>query len=201
MSSNFSDIVEPSYLSMMPQYHCDFCENEEQDKSYEFEITMSRLGFIYCSKCVDKARRSAINWYNSKRIIPFDFLRQNKSYQNDFLKFYRKSQKNIQTLAKISPYSATATYDDKYNTFRTVISFGPGAQEPYIAGQEVSSRLVSLENIMHHNPYVYEEIKKAKSLIDSDMFVVTYDDLSDEIEKNLEATFTKSKVEWNSFEN
>ncbi|AYV75202.1 MAG: hypothetical protein Terrestrivirus1_76 [Terrestrivirus sp.] len=199
--------VSPKSLTCICVNACDFCKNttdkttdkttdnsdsscgcckstaDETDgsDSSSFYLTVRLLfGWSFCKNCFDAAKQNAIKYCNALDMIPFFWLGRAST------KFYRESQKAIE-VGQMDFTNNMCVYSPKYDMLRLPMIFGE------------NGRVVSLENIFHHNPGLYQQLKDCENLFDDGRIHIKYTDLSQKIHDFVEIAFERSKQPSESF--
>jgi hypothetical protein len=196
---------EPKSLTCTCVNACDFCKNatikiydsdnsdgscgcrksttDEADNSDDssFYLTVRLcFGWSFCRNCFDAVKQNAIKYCNVFNVIPFSWLAETP------IKFYRESQKAIQS-GHMDFTNNMCEYSSKYDMLRLPMIFGE------------NGRVVSLENIFHHNPGLYKQLKDCENLFDDTRIYIKYTDLSQKIRDLVETAFERSKQPSESF--
>lgn len=174
---NCSDYIKPDSLSCRFEGECDFCKSRTTDGGYAYEIS-HLYGWLYCKKHSDRVKQNAIQYYNDNLQFPVHWI------GNDDIKLYRKSKDAVVT-GKVDCLARVCMYSENRNLLRILVNFEDGTQ-----------RGVSLENIFHHNPALYEQLQTT-NLRPSHHFKLS--DLCQKIQFLVEEAHEKSKAESNSF--
>jgi hypothetical protein len=196
--------VSPKSLTCICVNACDFCKNatkindcdssggccksttnetdgSDSSDNSSFYLTVRLLfGWSFCKNCFDAAKQNVIKYCNASNVIPFFWLGRTS------IKFYRESQKAIE-VGQMDFTNNMCEYSSKYDMLRLPMIFGE------------NGRVVSLENIFHHNPGLYQQLKDCENLFDDGKIQIKYTDLSQKIHDYVETAFERSKQPSESF--
>lgn len=181
-------IISPRRLTFIHANACDFCRPnnpfpiELNGTTPSSGLSIGDLsGWMFCNDCVDVAKQNVIKYCDSSSTIPF-FWCLNKD-----VRFYRSSKKSIET-GKMDMFdNSVCTYTPDYDMMRLYLTFGS------------EGRLVSLENIFHHNPELYQQLKDCDDLFRNEKIKISYKQLSPKTHELVEIAFQKSKQPSDSF--
>jgi hypothetical protein len=192
-------------LIMVNRDQCMLCDYF--GKCYEINLSPHE-GWIYCDACKKEGRlREDILYYmNNKTVLPCYWLtiikekfknwsyyeKSIKEYKNKnirYLHFFRKSRE------KSKRPIHTAMIARGFNPL--VFSINNGKLSIYLLfddteTNETSTGLISLANLMYHNPGLYEEITTTNNIFDSDTVMISYDELPEKIRLLVEDAYKES---------
>lgn len=218
------DHIKPKRLVLINASKCDFCkktyncDSPTEDSKTSLRMIEYLKGWVVCDDCVESHfRQNYIAYLNSECAIPLEFLYDSKWCVNRNLtfKFWRSSKKAVylscteyaESRVTVIPNDRTdisvytAFYDKPWESSDGA-KISKGDYDRHIRdGSDKLVRCVSLQNLFHHNPGLYEAIISADNLCGKNSDIkIKLDDLSPAIRENLRCAYERSKVNGPAFE-
>ena len=169
---------------------CMICDNIDYKCT---EITLKYLsGWIICSTCVENnnAKNEILTFLNRNNYVPLLFLTKRLSSDDCgkvAIKFYRASQKSvINGWIKMFVSEDMLVISEKgINSFSIPVNF-------IAKDEQIGYRLVSLENILFHNPNFYEEMITSDNLLGNSPIKIVWNDLPETIRNKITKIYEDS---------
>jgi hypothetical protein len=200
-----TEIIEPIKLVFIQTTRCYICDTV---KKLPDELNWLLLGYLYgwlyCDDCSSCVRSSAIHFINSNN-IPLHWLFGISKFSdpddsnNKSLTFFRKSKKDVQE-AILKTYDLNDYIYGCYMINSIKQEQNDGTKYGiYLFFNDVQtkqrqSRMVSLANIFAHNDGLYEELINCKNIFDNKKIVISFDDLSLDLQNGIHDEYKLSCV-------